>query len=209
LTRCSVRPPVILDLGAAPGGWSQVLANKLGVRPLHIAEEHEESLDFGRLHFAEIETETETEENGSSLVSSTESGYIDIQARSKTFGEWGNWNVPLPHEKQSSAKPIIIALDLLEMLPIIGVQSLQLSFLDSQAESIITGMVPIRNTGSKKRPEIDLILSDMSPEITGNRIRDTEVSMELCERVFDFSTRYLRSHMKGRGHGLELGGALV
>jgi len=183
------RHPVVIDLGAAPGGWSQVVANKLGVTPNHLPEKGEDP--YG--------PEPATT-------------HIDIQQGASSG--WGDWSKPLLTEPKapSYSKFTIIALDLNEMQPITGVQSLQLSFLDPQAESIIAGMISTPETedpSNKERPEIDLVLSDMAPNFSGLKCRDAELAMELCQQVFKFSCKYLRQYQTGRGHGLELGGNLV
>jgi len=183
------RHPVVIDLGAAPGGWSQVVANKLGLTPTHIYEKDEDP--YG--------PEPSTTR-------------IDVQQGSSDG--WGNWSQPLPTEPKPSSCPraTVIALDLLEMQPITGVQSIQLSFLDPQAESIISGMIPTPeavDSSYKERPEIDLVLSDMAPSFSGLKSRDAVLAMGLCEQVFEFSCKYLRQYQTGRGHGRESGGNLV
>jgi len=185
------RPPVVLDLGAAPGGWSQVVANKLGVKPRQLFEEDEDAT--------------------SPRYDSPRTGF-----QQPASGGWGEWSPSGLDEKRETpsppAQPTIIALDLQEMQPIVGVKTLELSFLDPQAERIIADMISMPGIGDspyRDRPEIDLILSDMAPKITGIEEADSAASMRLCTKVFDFATRYLRVHKQGRGHGFELGGHLV
>lgn len=133
----------------------------------------------------------------------------------------GGWSTSADGEedlKKDSSKPFlhtVIALDLLRIQPIAGVQTLQVSFLDAIAEDILAGIIErdAESSGDKEArttpPSVDLVLSDMAPNISGNRIHDVEASMELCEKAFGFACRYLRRNDQRRGHGQKLGGNLV
>jgi 23S rRNA U2552 (ribose-2'-O)-methylase RlmE/FtsJ len=134
--------------------------------------------------------------------------YIDVQEQSQD--ERSDWNTFPKPKKQLQPPATIIALDLNEIQPISGVQTLQLSFLDPRAEQVIAGMIAAPRRGFKLTSlEFDLILSDMSPRITGNNIHDTEAAMHLCEKTFEFACKYLRKADENRGVGKTLGGALV
>jgi 23S rRNA (uridine2552-2'-O)-methyltransferase len=89
LSRPSVRS--IVDLGAAPGGWSQVAAERLGW-DIDVVDTD----DFG------LREETKVQRRGS-------------------------WSVE--HEKKTAGRGRIVALDLLPIAPIPGVQTLQMDFL--------------------------------------------------------------------------------
>ena len=103
---------LVVDLGAAPGGWSQVAAERLR--------------DGGR----------------------------------------------------------VIAVDLLEMEAIAGVDYIQGDFTDEET----IGRIEAALGGSRA----DLVLSDMSPNISGNRSIDQPRSMYLAEAVLDASGRILK-----------------
>ena len=107
---------VVVDLGAAPGGWSQVAANRVGAR--------------GR----------------------------------------------------------VIAMDILEMAPIAGVTFIRGDFRDvsvlTELESALGGT------------KVDLVLSDMSPNLSGIASADQARALELAELALEFS----RKHLKPQGN---------
>lgn len=102
----------VVDLGAAPGGWSQVVRERLG--------------DSGR----------------------------------------------------------VIALDVLPMQGIAGVEFLQGDFREEavlkQLESLLGGQ------------KVDLVLSDMAPNMTGVAVADQARAMELAELALEFSCAWLK-----------------
>ncbi len=104
---------VVVDLGAAPGGWSQVIAKKVG-----------------------------------------EAGFV-------------------------------VAIDLLEMQAVAGVTFVQGNFATG------TGLTAIE--GALEGRKADLILSDMSPNITGIPMTDQARIMELAELARDFALLHLQS----------------
>lgn len=104
---------VVVDLGAAPGGWSQVAAQKVGAR--------------GR----------------------------------------------------------VIALDLLEMGAIPGVEFMQGDFTE---ESMLKALEA--SLGGQK---VDLVISDMSPNISGIALSDQARSMHLTELALDFAVKHLKT----------------
>tara|TARA_B100000686_G_scaffold255518_1_gene266987 strand:+ start:703 stop:1335 length:633 start_codon:yes stop_codon:yes gene_type:complete len=104
---------MVVDLGAAPGGWSQVAANKVG-------------------------------RNGS-----------------------------------------VLSLDVLEMAPIPGVTFIQGNF---EEESVLAELQE-----SLGKRQVDLVISDMAPNITGIAIRDQARSMYLAELALEFSMAQLNS----------------
>ncbi len=103
---------VVVDLGATPGGWSQVAQSKVGNRGL------------------------------------------------------------------------VVALDLLEMDPLRGVTFLQGDFCTENAVQMLEQALSGR--------QIDLVLSDMSPNISGISMSDQARVMDLAERALDFSSQHLK-----------------
>lgn len=104
----------VVDLGAAPGGWSQVAANRVGV------------------------------------------------------GE---------------GRGTVIAIDLLDMPPIPGVDVLKLDFLDPEAPGRLKAMLG---------GEADLVLSDMAANATGHRQTDHLRIMGLAEAAAAFAREVLK-----------------
>jgi 23S rRNA (uridine2552-2'-O)-methyltransferase len=103
---------IVVDLGAAPGGWSQVAAKKLG--------------PSGR----------------------------------------------------------VVAIDLLEMDPIAGVTIVQGNFATQK------GLDAVQEGLQGKK--VDLVLSDMSPNISGIAVSDQARAMELAEIARDFALLHLK-----------------
>jgi len=103
---------VVVDLGAAPGGWSQVAAARVG--------------PGGR----------------------------------------------------------VVALDLLEMAPLPGVEFLQGDFREASVLNRLTELL-------EGRP-VDVVLSDMAPNISGIDAVDQPRAMYLCELALDFADQTLR-----------------
>lgn len=102
----------VIDLGAAPGGWSQVVAARLGGR--------------GR----------------------------------------------------------VIALDVLPMDPIPGVDFIEADFTEADALALLE-----QQLGAEP---VDLVLSDMAPNVSGLRAVDQPRSIHLCELALDLATQTLR-----------------
>ena len=103
---------VVVDLGSAPGGWSQVAAQRVG------------------------------------------------------------------------AKGRVLALDLLPMEPVAGVEFLQGDFASKR------GVAAVESALAGRRA--DLVLSDMSPNLSGIAVSDQARSMELAELARDFALLHLQ-----------------
>jgi len=108
----------VVDLGAAPGGWSEIAARRVG--------------DNGR----------------------------------------------------------VIALDILEMKPIPGVEFLQLDFLDRSAPERLQAMLGASRAG-KAEGTADVVLSDMAANATGHRQTDHLRIMALAEAAAEFAGEVL------------------
>ena len=112
------RGMVVVDLGASPGGWSQIAAPQVGV--------------------------------GSG--------------------------------KQAGR---VIAIDLIEMQALPGVEFLLVDFSTDQG---LAAVVDALGASCKA----DLVLSDMAPNMSGIGISDQAKSIGLCELALDFAARFLR-----------------
>jgi 23S rRNA (uridine2552-2'-O)-methyltransferase len=105
----------VVDLGAAPGGWSEVAARRVGNR--------------GR----------------------------------------------------------VVALDILDMKPIPGVEFLHLDFLDAAAPDRLKAML-----GGEAAGKVDVVLSDMAANTTGHRQTDHLRIMALAESAAEFAREVLK-----------------
>ena len=115
-----IRPGMtVVDLGSAPGSWSQVLVERLGRRK--------------------------------------PSGEVDGR---------------------------VIALDLLEMAPIAGVQFIEGDFREADVLSVLEGAL----AGER----VDLVVSDMAPNLSGVAVADAARMQDLAELSLDFAARWLR-----------------
>ena len=74
----------------------------------------------------------------------------------------------------------IIAVDILEMAEIKGVTFYQLDFLSSKFKKI-----------SNSLGEFDLVLSDISPNLSGNKVSDFLLSKDLLENALNYSLQNL------------------
>ncbi|KAI0315416.1 FtsJ-like methyltransferase-domain-containing protein [Amylostereum chailletii] len=155
----------VVDLGAAPGGWSQVVAGIMGL-------------------------------GGKKSKAKTEESW-GIKSQD---GLWSSPPVRPPVPTPPSVnKRTIVALDRLKMDPIAGVHTLQMDFLDPDAEGVIAEV--LRRDGIEDG-KADVVLSDMAANMTGNRISDTESSLEICNAVMEFCKKHVRSAQdEGHRHG--------
>jgi 23S rRNA (uridine2552-2'-O)-methyltransferase len=83
-----------------------------------------------------------------------------------------------------AGKGRVIAMDILEMPPIAGVEFLQGDFSDPAVLDRLMAML-----GDEK---VDLVMSDMAPNMMGISDVDHDRSMNLVELAVDFATRTLR-----------------
>ena len=74
----------------------------------------------------------------------------------------------------------IIAVDILEMAKIKGVTFYQSDFLSSEFDKI-----------SKTIGEFDLVLSDISPNLSGNKVSDFLISKDLVENALSYALQNL------------------
>ncbi|KAL1757681.1 ribosomal RNA methyltransferase FtsJ domain-containing protein [Schizophyllum commune] len=125
----------VVDLGAAPGGWSQIVSRKLGC--------------------------------GKDLKSASQKG-----------------------TRKARGRGTIVAVDLLPMVPIPGVRTLKGDFLTpATVQRVRSLLATSENPGGKA----DIILSDMAANASGTGVRDIQSSLDICESVYSFAARNLRS----------------
>ena len=80
----------------------------------------------------------------------------------------------------------VIALDILDMMPIPGVEFLKLDFLDAAAPESLKPML-----GGKAQGKVDVVLSDMAANATGHRQTDHLRIMALAEAATAFAREVL------------------
>ena len=106
---------------------------------------------------------------------------VDLGA---TPGGWSQMAAP----KVGAGKPgggRVIAIDLLEMQGLAGVEFIQADF--STDEGLARVSESLDPSGLA-----DLVMSDMAPNISGIAMADQAKTMHLCELALDFAARFLR-----------------
>jgi 23S rRNA (uridine2552-2'-O)-methyltransferase len=185
---------IVVDLGAAPGGWSQVVAGKFGwdnpVYPLT------------PLLSKDVEEEKGSISEGSETLWS-DPPKKELKFKKKRTNPTPDVFDPLNIDNLSldsgrRGRGTIIAVDLENIQPIPGVQTVVGDFLEEKTVQIIRGLLLVADN---EQPKADVILSDMAANTSGNIEHDIQSSLDICEAVFDFATQNLRT---GRGRGMLL-----
>ncbi len=78
----------------------------------------------------------------------------------------------------------VLAIDLLQVAPLTGMESLEGDFTDPAVLAWLE-----EKLGTQR---VDLVLSDMAPNISGVALRDQARHYELCELALDFAVRWLK-----------------
>ncbi|PVV02593.1 hypothetical protein BB560_002950, partial [Smittium megazygosporum] len=139
----------IIDCGCAPGGWSQVLSERIYEQPSERVKEYKE-------------------------IKNVLKKYANINMKAE---------LNVQQECSSVSGDRIIGVDLLTMIPIRGVKFIKGNFLeDSTIKKIEEAL---------SNCKVGLVLSDMAPNISGNKGIDDAKSMDLCTKVLDFAEQYL------------------
>ncbi|EMD35872.1 hypothetical protein CERSUDRAFT_124476 [Gelatoporia subvermispora B] len=183
----------VVDLGAAPGAWSQVVAAKFGW-----LGENDGALTSQK----KPNTSTSTEATGYGITNDVSERWIkddDVKPEIlDPLADLEDGEVP-----RQRGRGTIIALDLLRMLPIPGVISIQQNFLHEKAISYLDTLLKDQR-GSDGKAEV--ILSDMAANVTGSRAHDVGACLEIAEAVFNFTKTHLRT---ANSIGRRRGGVLV
>ena len=93
--------------------------------------------------------------------------------------------------RRVSAGGRVIALDILDLKPIAGVDFLKLDFLDETAPERLKAMVGGETQG-KSQAKVDVVLSDMAANATGHRQTDHLRIMALAEAAAHFARQVLK-----------------
>ncbi|TCV90833.1 RlmE family RNA methyltransferase [Sulfurirhabdus autotrophica] len=94
----------------------------------------------------------------------------------------GGWSQVVAQKVGSSGK--VIALDILEMSPPAGVTFIQGDFREDAVLAQLADAL--------QGKQVDLVISDMSPNISGIGLSDQARSMHLVELAMDFAVNYLK-----------------
>ncbi|WP_324778518.1 RlmE family RNA methyltransferase [Thiobacillus sedimenti] len=78
----------------------------------------------------------------------------------------------------------VLAIDLLPVAPLAGVESLEGDFSDIAALAWLEERL--------QNGRVDLVLSDMAPNISGVMLRDQARHYELCELALEFAVKWLK-----------------
>jgi 23S rRNA (uridine2552-2'-O)-methyltransferase len=100
----------------------------------------------------------------------------------------GGWSEIAARRVGASGR--VIALDILEMKPIPGIDFLQLDFLDPSAPERLSAMLG-GAAGGNAQAKADVVLSDMAANATGHRQTDHLRIMALAEVAADFARKVL------------------
>ncbi len=84
----------------------------------------------------------------------------------------------------------VLALDILDLKPIAGVDFLKLDFLDEAAPDRLKAVLGGKTQG-KSRAKVDVVLSDMAANATGHRQTDHLRIMALAEAAAHFARQVL------------------
>lgn len=95
----------------------------------------------------------------------------------------GGWSEYAASRTGPSGK--VIALDILPMPPVPGVTFLQADFTEQEALDQLAGVLD-------GEPGVDLVISDMAPNMSGIDVSDQAKSMYLAELALDFAQNVLR-----------------
>lgn len=96
-------------------------------------------------------------------------------------GGWSQWVV-----KQVGVKGKLVAIDLLDMEPIPGVHFIKADFSDAAGLSAVIAAI------GGPESKVDLVISDMAPNLTGVVITDQARLFTLGELAMDFAVKFLK-----------------
>ena len=96
-------------------------------------------------------------------------------------GGWSQWGV-----RQVGAKGRFVAIDLLEMEPIAGVHFIKADFSESAGLNAVVAAI------GGEQAKVDLVISDMAPNLTGVVITDQARLFTLGELAMEFAVKFLK-----------------
>jgi 23S rRNA U2552 (ribose-2'-O)-methylase RlmE/FtsJ len=200
----------VADLGAAPGGWSQIAAQRVGATDAIVVDGTPASRDAEPTGGGEpVEAKAKPgarsdriERSSAHSLSLTrqESGNPDREHahRGGHIGsplalgvreggradDGSRFDLIIARSRQrAAAHGKVVAIDLLDMAPIPGVEFLRIDFLDPAAPGVLRALLG---------GPADLVLSDMAANATGHRKTDHLKIMALAEAAATFARETLK-----------------
>lgn len=176
----------VVDLGAAPGGWSQVVAGYMGYGATtpDVGPRGNETL-FG--------ADRVRLEGRWGLKMKADSEHIE--ANDGWSMDEDSWSTtPLVGDGDTDGntdeRGVVIAVDRLHMQPIEGVHTLQMDFLSPEAGQLVHALLQAKANSEGKA---DIIMSDMAANMSGNSTRDSAACLDICHAVWKFTRQHLRT----------------
>lgn len=194
----------VVDLGAAPGGWSQVVSQKLGWSAPAISSPAQSQTE-------EVQPLKEEEPSEDDFDSPKPKKWkkpkkalrVAQQAPMDDFDPLNINDVGPYAGGISTGRGRIVAVDLMRVERIPGVESIKADFLlDSTTRLVQKLLVSPGNPFGRA----DVVLSDMAANVSGNDAHDIEQSLRICEAVFEFAKRNMRT---AENIGRRRGGVLL
>ncbi len=102
-------------------------------------------------------------------------------------GGWSQIVAPLVGNKG-----LVFALDILPMQSLAGVEFIQGDFSGDESLQQLEEMLQKFDVGNQNKKAVDLVLSDMAPNISGMDAIDQPRAMHLAELAADFAMQHLR-----------------
>ena len=148
------RGMTVVDLGAAPGGWSQIAAPKVGAAWV---------------------------------------ARSDLSEPGATKGPDGAASRGAAAGAPRAAVGRVIAIDLLDMPGLPGVEFLQADFTTQEGLAVVVNSLGDKRGHDGERGKVGLVMSDMAPNISGIVVSDQAKSIHLCDIALEFAARFLES----------------
>lgn len=96
-------------------------------------------------------------------------------------GGWSQWSM-----KKVGSRGKVVAIDLLDMIPVPGVHFIKGDFSKEEGLQAVIDAIGGKNT------KVDLVLSDMAPNLTGVAYTDQANLYELGDLAADFAVKFLK-----------------
>lgn len=96
-------------------------------------------------------------------------------------GGWSQWSI-----KKVGPRGKVVAIDMLEMEPVAGVHFIKADFAEQ------AGLDAVIEAIGGEKAKVDLVISDMSPNLTGIPITDQARLFDLNELALDFAIKFLK-----------------